>query len=163
MSSTDDWIGSRHLLQYQYETVQASTTRRSSIFIRVNSKGRPLKATDLALASLSARWAGAVGRIEGLAAVLASKQFGHLDVQFLVRALAALTTQQGGLGGLSKASIEDLDEAWVRLEEGLTRSPSQACWNHLVQAHRIRYLSDPGGRLPRFDRQRLRRQANSSG
>ncbi len=58
--------------EYQYEVVQnLGYDEVTDIFVRVNSKGRPLKAADLALASLSARWKGAVAKVEGLADDLA--------------------------------------------------------------------------------------------
>ena len=62
----------------------------TEIFVRVNSRGKALKTTDLALATLSARWPGVTAKFDSLHADLDATGYGHLDRTFIVRLLAAL-------------------------------------------------------------------------
>jgi hypothetical protein len=91
----------------------------AEIFVRVNSRGKALKTTDLALATLSARWPGVTKKFDGLHADLEADGYGHLDRTVIVRLLAALATGQGTLSGLSKASIADIAAAWERTKTGI--------------------------------------------
>lgn len=94
----------------------------TEIFVRVNSKGRALKATDLALATLSARWPGVVAKLDAEVAHYAEQGFGTLDVAFLVRLLAALATEQGGIPGLGQVGTDQLEAAWVLVRKGLAHT-----------------------------------------
>ncbi len=94
----------------------------TDIFVRVNSKGRALKATDLALATLSARWPGVVAKLDAEATRYAEQGFATLDVAFLVRLLAALATTQGGIAGLGQAATDDLESAWQLARKGLSHT-----------------------------------------
>ena len=69
------------LTDFPYEEV-------AQIFVRVNSGGRALRTSDLALATLSARWPGVLGKLEHEASHWAAQGYGGLDVPFLTRALA---------------------------------------------------------------------------
>jgi hypothetical protein len=91
----------------------------TEIFVRVNSRGRPLKETDLALATLSARWPGVVARFEGRIERSTKKHYPALDWAFLVRCLAALATETTSPGGFITVSVERLESAWKQLERGL--------------------------------------------
>jgi hypothetical protein len=92
----------------------------TEIFVRVNSRGKALKTTDLALATLSARWPGVTAKFDALHGDLDANGYGHLDRTFIVRLLAALATSQGNLAGLSKASTADLELGWQRTQTGIT-------------------------------------------
>ncbi len=91
----------------------------TEIFVRVNSRGKALKSTDLALAMLSARWSGTIRRMEELAGKLANEGFRHLDLTFLVRLLAGLADRSTSLAGLQRATIDELEDAWSRVLRGL--------------------------------------------
>lgn len=65
----------------------------TEIFIRVNSRGRPLKTTDLALATLSARWRGTVNRVEQQVERCASMGYRAIDATFHTRCLAAFVSE----------------------------------------------------------------------
>lgn len=95
----------------------------TEIFVRVNSRGRALKATDLALATLSARWPGVLGKLEDEAEKWAKKGYDDLDVGFLTRALTAAVLQRGlsqwSLSRLTLASDQDLESAWFVVQRGL--------------------------------------------
>jgi len=94
----------------------------TDIFVRVNSKGRALKATDLALATLSARWPGVVAKLDAEAQHYADQGFRTLDVAFLVRLLAALATPQGGISGLGQVDTDELESAWGLARKGLAHT-----------------------------------------
>lgn len=91
----------------------------TEIFVRVNSRGRALKSTDLALAMLSARWPGTISRMDGLAEKLASEGFRHLDLTFLVRLLAGVVERSTSLVGLQRATTDELEAGWKRVQRGL--------------------------------------------
>lgn len=96
----------------------------TEIFVRVNSRGRALKATDLALATLSARWPGVLNRLEAEAEKWAKKGYDGLDVGFLTRALTAAVLQRGlsqwSLGRLTTATDDQLEAAWQVVQRGLS-------------------------------------------
>lgn len=91
----------------------------TEIFVRVNSRGRALKDTDLALATLSARWPGVVARFEGQVERATKKHYPALDYAFLVRCLAALATDTTSPSGFTFVTLERLESAWSQLERGL--------------------------------------------
>ena len=98
----------------------------TEIFVRVNSGGRSLKATDLALATLSARWPGVVGKLEAEAEHWRALGWGDLDVGFLTRALSASVLGRGlsqwSLGKLTGATDEELEKGWDLVRAGLRRA-----------------------------------------
>lgn len=91
----------------------------TQVFVRVNSRGRALKETDLALATLSARWPGAVARFQEQADWCQSHGYNSFDQAFLVRCLAALAVDSTSPGGFATVEIERLEAAWSQLERGL--------------------------------------------
>ncbi|MEU4235500.1 DUF262 domain-containing protein [Nonomuraea sp. NPDC026600] len=99
----------------------------AQIFVRVNS-GRPLKTSDLALATLSARWHGIVAKLETEADYWASRHYGDLDVTFLTRALTGTVLGRGlstwSHSRLVAASDDELERGWATVQRGL---------RHLVQ------------------------------
>lgn len=91
----------------------------TEIFVRVNSRGRALKETDLALATLSARWPGVVGKLEVEANWCRERQYQALDMAFLVRCLAALATDTTSPGSFANVEIPKLETAWEATKRGL--------------------------------------------
>ncbi|MGW4638431.1 GmrSD restriction endonuclease domain-containing protein [Sphaerisporangium sp. NPDC004334] len=94
----------------------------AQIFVRVNS-GRPLKTSDLALATLSARWTGILDKLEDEAAHWAKQHYQDLDVTFLTRALTGTVLGRGlstwSHGRLIAASDEELEKGWATVRRGL--------------------------------------------
>jgi hypothetical protein len=91
----------------------------TQIFVRVNSRGRPLRATDLALATLSARWPGVIDRFETQVSSCAREGYRHLDFTFLTRCLAALVTETSSSAAFATVSEDKLTDGWQRLQAGL--------------------------------------------
>jgi|GEM_PF-152043 len=91
----------------------------TEVFVRVNSRGRALKETDLALATLSARWPGVVKRVDELVEECRSSRYNALDYSFVVRALAALATDTASPSGFATAPIDRLESAWAQLVRGV--------------------------------------------
>jgi hypothetical protein len=92
----------------------------TEIFVRVNSKGRPLSKVDLALATVSARWRGVIAKLEGEADRWAAEGFRHLNVSFLTRCLAAMSTETATLSGFTSVALEKLEEGWERVRRGVS-------------------------------------------
>ena len=119
------------LTEFPYEEV-------TQIFVRVNSGGRSLKTTELALATLSARWPGVTRRLEDEAVYWGYRRYGDLDVNFLARALTGAVLGRG----LSKwshtrlvaASNEELERGWATVQAGL-RSLVPLLQNNLGVSH----------------------------
>ncbi|GAA1276553.1 DUF262 domain-containing protein [Sphaerisporangium rubeum] len=103
------------LTEYPYDEI-------AQIFVRVNS-GRPLKTSDLALATLSARWNGILGKLEDEAAYWAQRHYQDLDIPFLTRALTGTVLGRGlstwSHGRLVAASDEELERGWATVQRGL--------------------------------------------
>jgi hypothetical protein len=95
----------------------------AQIFVRVNSGGRALKTTDLALATLSARWPGILGKLETEAAYWRQRGYGDLDVTFLTRALTGAVLGRGlsawSHSRLAAATDEELEAGWTTVRKGL--------------------------------------------
>lgn len=95
----------------------------TQIFVRVNSGGRALRTTDLALATLSARWPGVLHKIEGEADHWRERGYGDLDITFITRALTGAVLG-GGLsawshGRLAAATDDELEQGWATVQRGL--------------------------------------------
>ena len=91
----------------------------TDIFVRVNSKGRALKAVDLALATLSARWPGVVKKLENERDHWKKAGYRHIDFSFLTRSLAAIANDSATLKGFTSTSTEQLELGWDRTRKGL--------------------------------------------
>lgn len=91
----------------------------TEVFVRVNSRGRALKETDLALATLSARWPGVVKRVEALVEECRAARYNALDYSFVVRAFAALATDTTSPSGFATAPLDRLEAAWGQLQRGV--------------------------------------------
>jgi hypothetical protein len=95
----------------------------TDIFVRVNSKGRPLGKVDLALATVSARWTGVIAKLEAEAEGWEQQGYGGASVSFLTRCLAASATDTATLKGFINTPVQRLEDGWKRVRRGL---------NHLV-------------------------------
>lgn len=106
------------LQEFEYEEV-------AQIFVRVNSGGRALKTTDLALATLSARVPGFLGQLEAESAYWAERGYGALDVNFLIKALtlniSTSSKRIASVARLTAASAESVEAAWAKVRRGLSR------------------------------------------
>ncbi|ANZ34902.1 hypothetical protein BBK82_01215 [Lentzea guizhouensis] len=95
----------------------------TQIFIRVNSGGRPLRTSDLALATLSARWPGVLEKLEEEATHWTSRGYKDVDVTFLTRALTGAVLGRGlsawSHARLVAASDEQLEKGWATVQRGL--------------------------------------------
>ncbi|GAA2255680.1 hypothetical protein GCM10010145_24820 [Streptomyces ruber] len=105
------------LHDFEYEEV-------ADIFVRVNSGGRALKTTDLALATLSARAPGFLGQVEAESAHWHDRGYGALDVSFLIKALTLSLSISGkrlsSVAKLTTASKESVESGWANVRRGLT-------------------------------------------
>ncbi|MGV9643279.1 GmrSD restriction endonuclease domain-containing protein [Streptomyces sp. NPDC003514] len=106
------------LHDFEYEEV-------ADIFVRVNSGGRALKTTDLALATLSARTPGFLGQLEAESARWAEQGYGALNVNFLIKALtlslSTTGTRLASVAKLTAASTEMVESGWEKVQRGLAR------------------------------------------
>jgi hypothetical protein len=97
----------------------------AEIFVRVNSAGRRLGTLDLAMATLSARWPGVLGKLQAEAEVWRGQQYDDIDVSFLSRVFAAVVLGSGlsawSHGRLANASDEQLEQSWATVRRGLAR------------------------------------------
>lgn len=91
----------------------------TDIFVRVNSKGTSLKAVDLALATLSARWPGVIRLLEDEMTRWKGERYRHVDFPFLTRSLAAIANDPPTLKGFTGTPVEALKEGWDRTRRGL--------------------------------------------
>lgn len=98
-------------------------TEVAQIFVRVNSGGRALKTTDLALATLSARWPGVLAKLEKEATHWRQRNYGDLDLTFLTRALTGAVLGRGlsawSHSRLAAATDEELEHGWAVVQRGL--------------------------------------------
>ena len=119
------------LTDFPYEEI-------AQIFVRVNSGGRSLRTSDLALATLSARWPGVVGKLEAESAHWAGQGYDDVDVTFLTRALTGAVLGRGlstwSHARLVAAADEDLEKGWATVRRGL-RSLVPLLKNNLKVSH----------------------------
>jgi hypothetical protein len=110
----------------------------AQIFVRVNSGGRTLRTSDLALATLSARWPGVLAKLEAEAAHWAGEGYDDIDVTFLTRALTGAVLGRGlstySHGRLVTATDETLEHGWATVRCGL-RSLIPLLKNNLKVSH----------------------------
>jgi len=95
----------------------------AQIFVRVNSGGRALKTTDLALATLSARWPGIVAKFNDEAKYWYKQSYGDINFTFLTRALTGAVLGRGlsawSHGRLAATTDDELEEGWETVKRGL--------------------------------------------
>jgi hypothetical protein len=110
----------------------------AQIFVRVNSGGRALRTSDLALATLSARWPGVLAKLEAEAAHWKGEGYDDIDVTFLTRALTGAVLGRGlstySHARLAAATDEELEHGWATVRRGL-RSLVPLLKNNLKVSH----------------------------
>ncbi|HCT79990.1 MAG TPA: hypothetical protein DGG94_02375 [Micromonosporaceae bacterium] len=112
--------------RFQMEVLRGFSHREiAEIFIRVNSGGRHLGTLDLAISTLSARWPGALVKLQREADLWRRRGYGDIDVGLLSRALAGMVHDRGHISWspalLEKATDEQLTESWHKVQLGLKR------------------------------------------
>lgn len=104
------------LTDFPYEEI-------AQIFVRVNSGGRSLRTSDLALATLSARWPGVVDKLEAEAGQWSAQGYDGIDTTFLTRALTGAVLGRGlstwSHARLVAAADEELERGWRTVQRGL--------------------------------------------
>ncbi|WP_165968945.1 DUF262 domain-containing protein [Actinomadura sp. KC06] len=116
-------IGER---QFHMEILEGFSYQEiTEIFVRVNSGGRSLKASDLVLATLTARWPGVLGKLQDEAERWKKEHYDDLDITFLTRALAGVVLGRGLSTGaharLVAASDAELEKGLDTVKRGLQR------------------------------------------
>ncbi|WP_202590925.1 MULTISPECIES: GmrSD restriction endonuclease domain-containing protein [unclassified Streptomyces] len=108
----------------------------TQIFVRVNSGGRPLRTTDLAMATLSARSPGFLGELEKESSRWAERGYRAVDVTFLIKAITLSLSISGkrtsSVSRLTTAGPESVAEGWERVRRGLERVVPLLCEKLLV-------------------------------
>lgn len=96
---------------YSYEEV-------AEIFVRVNSLGVKLRAADLAMAQISARWRGCLPVLEKLQEEM-EEAYWSFDTGFLLRGAVIFATGQCRFKTAGSISVERLQESWKQAQAGL--------------------------------------------
>ncbi|WP_030490599.1 GmrSD restriction endonuclease domain-containing protein [Micromonospora chokoriensis] len=113
----------------------------AEIFVRVNSGGRRLGTLDLAMATLSTRWTGVLTRLQRESEHWLHHGYGHIDVNFLSRALAGVVLGRGlsvwSHSKLRQTGDTELEQGWEVVKRGLRRLVP------LLQTHLKLTRSDP--------------------
>lgn len=95
----------------------------AQIFVRVNSGGRTLRTTDLAVATLSARWPGVLKKLEDEADRWAAQGWNEVDTTFLARALTGAVLGRGlskwSHARLVEATDDQLQRGWATVQRRL--------------------------------------------
>lgn len=111
----------------------------TDIFVRVNSRGRPLRATDLALATLSARWPGVVAKFKEVQESCTKQAYPNFDATFLTRCLATFVGESASPKAFATASVDELEGGWERVKFGV---------DHLIKLLKGRLLADTSTLIP---------------
>lgn len=90
----------------------------AEIFVRVNSLGAKLRASDLALAQITARWPSSLRLLEEFQEECEESWF-TLDLGLLVRTMVVFATNQSKFDTVASVSIDRLKAAWEEAKEGL--------------------------------------------
>ncbi|MFV2102968.1 GmrSD restriction endonuclease domain-containing protein [Micromonospora sp. LOL_024] len=97
----------------------------AEIFVRVNSGGRRLGTLDLAMATLSTRWKGVLTKLQDESQHWLGHGYGHIDVNFLSRALAGVVLGRGlsvwSHSKLRQTGDAELERGWEVVKRGLRR------------------------------------------
>ncbi len=90
----------------------------AEIFVRVNSLGAKLRASDLALAQITARWPNSLRLLEQFQEECEERWF-TLDLGLLVRTMVVFATKQAKFGTVAAVPVERLKSSWEEAKEGL--------------------------------------------
>jgi hypothetical protein len=91
----------------------------TDIFVRVNSRGVPLRTVDLALATLSARWRGVIAKLEDEAARWAAVGYPAVSVGFLARCIASAAADTGSFRVFAAGTLAGLQDGWEETKRGV--------------------------------------------
>lgn len=107
--------------KYRVEVLQhMSYAEVTDIFVRVNSRGKSLTRSDLALATLTANYPGFYEKIRSRAEENANLGYGQIGISSLTRALALFGTSGGSLSAIATATNAEIDEGWAIVVRGTT-------------------------------------------
>ena len=87
----------------------------TEIFVRVNSLGAKLRGSDLALAQITAKWKGSLGKFTTYQGEVAQRGF-DLDLGVHLRALIALITGQSKFLTVGSLTQPTLEAGWKRTQ-----------------------------------------------
>ncbi len=90
----------------------------AEIFVRVNSLGAKLRASDLALAQITARWQNSLRMLEEFQEECEESWF-TLDLGLLVRTMVVFATRQSKFDTVASIPVERLKSSWQEAQEGL--------------------------------------------
>jgi hypothetical protein len=90
----------------------------AEIFVRVNSLGAKLRASDLALAQITARWPTSLRLLEEFQEECEESWF-TLDLGLLVRTMVVFATRQAKFDTVASVPIARFKSAWDEAKEGL--------------------------------------------
>jgi len=143
-----------HLLErdLSYEEV-------AEIFVRVNSLGAKLRASDLALAQITARWPTSLRLLEEFQEECEESWF-TLDLGLLVRTMVVFATKQAKFDTVASVPIARLKDAWEEAKEGLRFAINFLRTNADIEDESL--LSAPALMIPIAVFSRLRRNQISA-
>lgn len=90
----------------------------TEVFVRVNSSGTKLRASDLALAQVTSRWSGSMKLFTNVVRQCQIAKF-DLDEGFLIKCLVSISTGQNKFGIINKIPIFTLKNDWEKTKKGL--------------------------------------------
>ncbi|MHB0928155.1 MAG: GmrSD restriction endonuclease domain-containing protein [Candidatus Nanopelagicales bacterium] len=107
---------------YRMDVLESSLSYEevTEIFVRVNSAGARLRASDLALAQITARWRGSLATFRDFRDSCASNLGFSLDLGLHLRALVAHATGQARFLSAGSIPLETLKSSWVAAQKSMT-------------------------------------------
>ena len=90
----------------------------TEIFVRVNSLGAKLRASDLALAQITARWKNSLAEFLAFQESCARNGF-DLELGVILKALVAFITGQSKFHTVSRIPLEELQKGWEDAKRGI--------------------------------------------
>lgn len=91
----------------------------AQIFVRVNSLGAKLRGSDLAMAQITAKWAGSLTIFEGYASHCEDSSNFLIDTGLLVRLIVVFATKQSRFRTVSSIPLESLKSNWELAKKSL--------------------------------------------
>ena len=90
----------------------------TEIFVRVNSLGARLRASDLALAQITATWRDSLKIFQEYQADCEKRGF-PIDMSIPLKTLMAMATNQSKFGSVARLDQPRLEDAWSRATQGI--------------------------------------------
>lgn len=91
----------------------------TEVFVRVNSKGARLRASDLALAQITSKWHGFLQIFEDFTEKFGDSKQAMVDTNIPIRAMIVFATKQCKFRNTGAISLERLQDAWETSKEGM--------------------------------------------